>query len=158
VTTVRLGPSGPETDVGGTELPDGSYVGQPLIWDGSAWGPGGSVAVSSVSSQDGSGGSTIEFPTATPGFGTVARWSIESANLFQVERDNTSFFRRWVLVGETLNPIEAIAPDVGDPLIGFLGATPVVRQSLTGTTEQEQLNSIAAALVALGLAVDNRTP
>lgn len=141
-------------------LPSGTVTNQPLVWDGTAWVPApGPVAVSSVNSRDGLS-SSIEFPDATPGFSTVARWTVESANVFQVERDNVLFRRRIVCIGETLNPLEMIAPDVGGPLIGFLGAVPVVRQVLTASLAdpQAQINDIVTALVNLGLVTDSRVP
>ncbi len=50
-----------------------------------------------------------------------------------------------------------LSHDVDAPTVGFLGAGPVSRQSITGATTQDQVDSIVAALVALGLATDNRT-
>lgn len=46
--------------------------------------------------------------------------------------------------------------DLGVLKIGFLGAPAVARQSITGATTQLQVDSIVAALVALGFATDDR--
>lgn len=43
-----------------------------------------------------------------------------------------------------------------DATVGFFGAAPVVRQSITGVTTQEQIDSLVAALVAFGLVTDDR--
>lgn len=40
--------------------------------------------------------------------------------------------------------------------IGFFGVTPVTQRSITGSTEQDQIDSIVAALNSLGLATDDR--
>ena len=44
----------------------------------------------------------------------------------------------------------------GAPAVGFLGAAPVTRPSITGTTTQQQVDSLVAALEALGLVSDGR--
>jgi hypothetical protein len=44
----------------------------------------------------------------------------------------------------------------GQPAIGFLGANVTTRPSITGATTQDQVDSLVAALVALGLASDDR--
>jgi len=41
-------------------------------------------------------------------------------------------------------------------LLGFYEAAPVVKQTITGVTTQDQVDSIVAALVALGLVIDGR--
>ncbi|HTV19974.1 MAG TPA: hypothetical protein VMG12_14915 [Polyangiaceae bacterium] len=46
--------------------------------------------------------------------------------------------------------------DGATPTIGFLGAFAVARQSLTGLDLQAQIDSVVDALVALGLATDDR--
>jgi hypothetical protein len=45
----------------------------------------------------------------------------------------------------------------GDNAIAFLGATPAARQSITGTTADEKIDSVIALLVAFGLGTDNTT-
>jgi hypothetical protein len=47
---------------------------------------------------------------------------------------------------------------IDDTGIGFFNVTPVAQQSITGVTEQEQIDSIVAALVNLGLVTDDRLP
>lgn len=42
------------------------------------------------------------------------------------------------------------------PTVGFLGAAPVPKQSITGATTQDQVDSLVAALVALGFVSDDR--
>jgi hypothetical protein len=43
-----------------------------------------------------------------------------------------------------------------DTGLGFFGVSPVARQSIVGVTTQDQVDSIVAALVALGFATDDR--
>ncbi len=45
---------------------------------------------------------------------------------------------------------------IQSPTIGFFDASPVPKQSITGATTQEQVDSLVAALVALGLVTDDR--
>lgn len=140
-------------------LGTGTYANQPLVWDGAAWIPcAGAVAAQQFTGEDNT--VNISMPTPVPGFPTRCSWTVETANMLDVERDNTLNRRRWAFVGATLNPIEMIAPDVGDPLIGFLGAAPVVRQVLTASLAdpQAQINDIVTALVNLGLVTDSRVP
>lgn len=47
-----------------------------------------------------------------------------------------------------------LSHDVDDPTVGFLGAAPLKRQTITGATTQDQVDSIIAALVAFGLVTD----
>jgi hypothetical protein len=45
---------------------------------------------------------------------------------------------------------------IGAGSIGFFDAVPALQQSITGATTQDQVDSLVAALVALGLATDDR--
>lgn len=47
-------------------------------------------------------------------------------------------------------------PGGAEPAIGFLGAPKVGRQTITGVTTQDQVDSLVAAFVALGLVTDGR--
>jgi hypothetical protein len=137
----------------------GTYPNQPLVWDGAAWIPApGAVAAGSHTGIDNS--VAISLPTPTPGFATRCSWFIESANMFDLERDNVLFRRRWKFVGDFNSPLQMIAPDAAPSLIGFLGATPVLRQVLTASlaNQQAQINDIVTALVNLGLVTDSRVP
>jgi hypothetical protein len=86
----------------GASLPPGDFEGEPLAWDGSAWGP-------------------------SPGI-TVAQ-----------------------LNGHPVAGLNVLATS-----IGFYGSAPVTQQSIVGATTQQQVDSIVAALVALGLVADAR--
>jgi hypothetical protein len=44
----------------------------------------------------------------------------------------------------------------GAVCMGFFGAEPIPHPSVTGTTTQQQVDSLVAALTALGLVTDNR--
>lgn len=139
-------------------LGNGTYANQPLVWDGvSAWIPAaGVVASQQFSGEDNT--VAINLPTPTPGFPTRCSWIVESANMLDIERDSTALTRRWEFIGDTLSPLQMIAPDVGDPLIGFLGATPVVRPTVTGSRGgNAALASVLTALADLGLIVDSST-
>jgi hypothetical protein len=52
--------------------------------------------------------------------------------------------------------LTARCTDAGALLGAFFGATPTTRQSVTGATDPEALDSLIAALVTLGLITDDR--
>lgn len=138
-------------------LTPGSYVNQPLVWDGAAWIPcAGAAAAQQFTGEDNT--VNISLPTPVGGFPTVCSWTVETANVLQVERDNVTGLNRVQVVQRqaSLWPAMFEAYDVGNPRAGFLGAVPVVQQSITGLTTQDQVDSLVAALVAFGFVTDDR--
>jgi hypothetical protein len=145
---------------GGTTLPDGEYSGEPLVWDGAAWVPSNGVAVESIQA-------------VTPG----ENLSIVQLTNLNIVAAGDVFFR-----GRAPDPqastlsmngggivLEARAPGVvrieqdaslrvrtDATGLGFFDALPVGVQSITGALPQDQIDSIVAALVAFGLATDDR--
>lgn len=97
-------------------------------------GSGGGVQISGGASDHGVAGSVEIFPGST--------------------QDGTPghFMVRTLFDG---NLIDAFS-DAAVLKIGFLGAPAVARQSITGATTQLQVDSLVAALVALGFATDDR--
>lgn len=66
---------------------------------------------------------------------------------------------KWEMTAESGSPanvIEARNDDPGGPTLGFFAVPPVLRQSITGATTQDQVDSLVAALAALGLVTDDR--
>src|SRR5690606_42132918 len=64
---------------------------------------------------------------------------------------------KWEMTAESGSPanvIEARNDDPGGPTLGFFAVPPVLRQSITGATTQDQVDSLVAALAALGLVTD----
>lgn len=139
----------------GPGLPDGTYPNQPLVWDGAAWIPSpGAVAAQNHSGEDNT--VAISLPTPVPGFPTQCYWTVETSSILQVTRDSDTGENIFIVVGGPGNPIECRAHDANPPQIGFLGALPVNRQEISGATTQDQVDSLVAALVALGLVNDIR--
>lgn len=148
----------------GTTLPDGEYAGQPLTWDGaSEWVPNNSVVVDAIASNPlsqltiAAGENGLQVST-----GGVSSAIIQGGggaqNLTLAETQANlavSALARLVL---TVNGSPVFdANDAGAGGIAFLGKVGCVGvQSITGATEQEQINSLVAALVAFGLASDDR--
>ena len=121
--------------------------------DDAQW-EGGSVQVSAGATDQG-GGVLINGGAATPtGFGG----NVTIATGFSEEGFNGQ------LILQLGNDLMATATNSGGTKalaftawnLGFNGATPVPIQSITGTTEQEQIDSIVAALVAFGFVTDDR--
>jgi hypothetical protein len=143
---------------GGGGIPDGSYVGQPSYWNGTAWAP---LAIGDLLSLTqlrcpadeslnlgafGSGGSV------NVGAGDFATYKVGFAA-------GPNGFIVGVLESGIALQVQAAGYDPGGggvPCIGMFGATPVPRQSITGVTEALQIESIIAALVAFGLVSDDR--
>lgn len=137
-----------EPGAGGTSLPDGTYAGEPLAWDGAAWIASNVIAVQSVAAQDPFAGMSIDASAGAltlNGAGssvTIAGTGPQMAALAGTELallvDGVQRFR---------------ANDTG---LAFFGEAPVARQSITGATAQLQIDSLVAAGVALGLWTDDR--
>lgn len=60
-------------------------------------------------------------------------------------------------VGGSISPSFHLGTDGGEPTIAFFGGALVGKQSITGSTTSQHVDSLVAALVALGLVTDNRT-
>lgn len=119
----------------GTLLPDGSYVGQPAVWDGAAWVPLAigdplrvDVILPVVDTLVLSASASVTMET---GFGGL---SIDSSRL-QANHENINIV-----------PLNLRFFDTG------VGAT---RQSITGQSAGDIVESLIAALVGYGLATDD---
>lgn len=132
----------------GTALPDGTYAGEPLAWDGAAWIASPIIAVQSIGAQDPFAGVSID---ASAGALTLngAGSSVTIAGTGP---------QMAALAGTTLallvDGVQRFQAD--DTGLAFFGEPPVARPSITGATTQNQVDSIVAALVALGLVTDDR--
>jgi hypothetical protein len=139
-------------------IPAGSYVGQPSYWDGAAWAPlviGDPLFLTQLRCPAdeslnlgafGSGGSV------NVGAGDFSTYKVGFAA-------GPNGFIVGVLESGIALQVQASGYDTGGggvPCIGMFGATPVPRQSITGATTQDQVDSLVAALVAFGLVSDDR--
>jgi hypothetical protein len=157
---------------GGGSLPPGTYAGQPAAWNGAAWAPTSSLKVDQIQSrngfelglsalnEDGVGISGLGLgPNAVlSADGTVSVYT-GAGGIYQTApglEPVQHYFGSYVEPPTNVVVNLRMGAAVDDPTIGFLGAAPVTRRSITGTTTQEQVDSIVAALVALGLATDDR--
>lgn len=195
----------------GTVLPDGDYVGEPLVWDEAGWAGSSLVRVEQVAAVDSdqalsvTGGSLVQVEsnaggvvlvgdaTSTtlgfqlPGGGAFLRFDaagflVQDAAALNYLRITTAQWEAAAAVimtlsasgaGLVLDPSGAelgIAPgqslrlsvngvrrvECDDTGLGFFGAPPVGQQSIVGVTTQDQVDSIVAALVALGFVTDDR--
>lgn len=151
-------------------IPPGSYVGQPVQWDGSAYvplSPGLGLALLALQGVPGFGQLTIQ---GDGGLVLASQSSIAldgdsvyvetgAANYAMAtfpDRAGGHVFRTVGDDGATFAENLRMGSAGLDPTIGFLGAAPVTRPSITGASTQDQLDSLVAALVALGLVTDDR--
>ena len=191
----------------GTALPDGDYIGEPLVWSEGGW-QGGSVVhveqVTAIASDQAlamTGGAAIYAETNAAGIALYADATAttvgfqgstlrcDAAGCLLQHVDALTFLRITdtqleAAGGLTMTlsaagagvALSASGADLGcgpgqsvrvsvngvsrveadDNGVGFLAAAPVPRQSITGATTQDQVDSIVAALVAFGLATDDR--
>lgn len=140
----------------GTVLPDGEYDGEPFVWNGVEWGPQNIVRVQAI--QAPGAGDGIQIAADHVEFIVTNDWTVQSnASSNFIVLDTTGmllFADAGQTIGVVIDGLDRFRADATG--IGFLGAAPVARQSITGATEQQQIDSIVAALVALGLATDDR--
>jgi hypothetical protein len=151
---------GTATSIAGA-LPIGSYLDQPLVWDGTSYVPSPQSVASERFHAVNDASTFWSLATPVLGFPTDALLSIESSTAIQVRRDSTAGTTTTTFVaGSTVEPLQLVADDAGAPMLGALGATPVVRQILTASlaSPQAQIDDIVAALVALGFVTDSRVP
>lgn len=160
---------------------DGDYTGQPLHWDGDDWSklPLGQPLVFSLIRIEGefqaqgldvssNGSFLILAPTVAAldnNFNGEARVSVTGGGNFfayplgytgiTVPANSTSFIGAQDSGGlQVFNAAFGLIAD--EAAAGFLGAPLVTRQSITGATTQDQVDSLVAALVAFGLVTDDR--
>lgn len=158
----------------GAVLPPGDFEGQLPFWDGAAWVPV-PTGIGPVVRTD---GFTSVEPSPTSinlGFGgvsVVGTFAQLNDNLAQAsvlattDRFQASYFAGigplTQITGDaaglvfTAGDVEKFRADIFG--ISFFGAAAVPTQSVSGTTLQEQVNSIVASLVNFGLFNDDRTP
>lgn len=142
-------------------LGNGTWPNQPLVWDGAAWIPSPNAVAVERHEAINDNSTFLQIPTPVLGFPTDVLLAIESATVINFRRDSTAGENTITFVaGSTIEALQAISRDAGDPSIGFLGATPVLRQVLTASlaNQQAQIDDIVTALVNLGLVTDNRVP
>lgn len=162
---------------GGTDLPEGDYDGQPLEWTGSEWFP--------LTAGDPLRFTGIELPPDTSAFQIVIDHPTEAYCEMRAVGDSSRVILNAVgggtvdvfsdhptsgvtlkangatgtitlRVGESDLQALTVGFDGAAIVSGFFGATPVTRPIITGATEQEQIDSLVDALVALGLVEDGR--
>jgi len=134
-------------------LPNGTFDGEPLVWDAgtTSWVPRASVTVDSIDAQD----------VAGPGSSLLllrGRTVIDREDALQVgylAGSATHIF--YALVGgATALKYEADDATATLKLRFYDNGTPAARPSITGATPTDALESVIAALVALGLVTDDR--
>lgn len=132
---------------GGASLPDGTYDGQPLAWDGTAWVP----LVHDYAAPDYRPlrlGFLQGIVDLFGGIVITAGGPMTSSHAIWVDRQAFS------VNGEEF--LNAVKP-AGQPLsMGFFGAAGTPRPTITGATTQEQVDSLVEALALLGLVTDGR--
>jgi hypothetical protein len=134
-----------------------SFVGEVTML-GAAWPDGfngGRCVVSSVACSLGINGDGGEVTLYTSLGGTLMVYPLGYTGV-TVPENSTARFAAEDPGDLTLKTQILLGIVGGEPAIGFLGADVVTRRSITGTTTQEQVDSLVAALVALGLCSDDR--
>jgi len=130
----------------GTLLPDGDYPQEPLAWDGAEWAGSAFLEVQQVSGHGGLNLSAGADVLDADGQGSTLQLAAGHAQL-----DAGAVGGHVQLFAEGNPMVDASATE-----LGFFGAAPVVRPTITGATTQLQVDSLVAALVALGLVIDGR--
>lgn len=162
------------------DIAPGDYDGQPVKWDGAAYVPlplgqylvysgisiYGEVQVRGLDPSDNGGILLVSAAVCAldNNFGGEVRIASTGGHVFaypfgytgiSVPVNSTGFIGAPDSGGNAqLMVTTGLVADV--PAIGFLGADVVVRQSITGATTQDQVDSLVTALVALGLVTDDR--
>ena len=162
---IRSSPSGPEVLTDGLEA--GTYIGQPVIWNGTEYIPitanGNTSRMRLLDIRDPLGSSGRAFGIITENdVGITLHANNVDANIrtvvgTQASESATSLaLGFWSVSVRDTAVIECLVEEGQPPRIGFLGATAVERPVITGATTQEQIDSLVAAGVALGLWTDGR--
>lgn len=138
--------------VPGTALAPGEYDGEPLIWNGIEWGPQNIVRVNAVQADP---SDNLQISAGTLGINSPGEISMQGGpdSFLAMTAPGMALLAPVLLLQVSDGSVRVQCDAAG---VGFFGVSPVPRQSITGTTEQEQIDSIVAALVALGLATDDR--
>lgn len=141
------------TAVDGISLGNVSEGVMTIAYEGSIAIEGGDVEITVPAESTGS--RTITLDTGSGG-----KYAMIRAKIFQFTQTVQHEFSSYDFEStpnEVVNLRLGVTGTNGvDPAIGFLGATLVGRQSITGSTTQEQVDSLVSALVALGLVSDDR--
>ena len=180
---VRRSPSGDELDV--QELASGSYVGQPLRWDGAEWAPlpdgdalvfavllsNAELTIGSPSTLTLQADSTMQLAAADFALdvdattllhlNAVAGVALQGVVVNLIDASGLFFLELDSGVARLQGASAAVQCDAsGLSLVGvklgFYNAAPVARPVITGATTQQQVDSLVSALVALGLVTDGR--
>lgn len=168
---------------GGGSLPDGTVEGAPLIWDPFAggWVEGSYVVVSQVVGADDGWDNGLSLNSGSGGLagasgiylGSFAQ--VEATNDIRIEVNSGGHYNLYGSTQTTQHGftvtknfgstrIEALLLGTAagyygtGAAVGFFGAPLAPKQRIAGTTTQEQISSVVAALVAFGLVADARTP
>lgn len=160
---------------GGSSLADGTYIGQPLYWDGSVWGPlpidgilrPNIMGLSPLPSEN------IEFRIElVPNDGQtetyltlVAQGALGRVTLYG-ESEVQLFGGFCAMRSEAVEGVAKIecrsgegfaVKDLADAInISFFNGTPAPMQTVVGVTTQDQVNSIVSALQTYNLIIDGR--
>ena len=130
------------------ELPDGTYPGEPLAWDGSTWIASPIIAVQGISPSDAFAGVSVDASAGA----LVLTGAGSSVSLAGTGPQMVA------LAGTTLSlQVDGVPRLAADGVgLAFFGVAPVARPSITGVTAQEQIDSLVSALAVLGLVTDDR--
>ena len=157
-----------DTELGGG-IAAGSYVNQPAAWNGSAWAPTTTLQFDVAASRTDAtlwlwSLDALDGVRSSVYLGVYAQ--VQSTGDVNISVVNGALYAQSGIMHSFGSTHEAENVEIlrlgldggGAPTIGFLGAGRVTRQSITGVTTQEQIDSIVSALVELGLVADDRAP
>ncbi|HEY3495622.1 MAG TPA: hypothetical protein VGK73_13085 [Polyangiaceae bacterium] len=164
---IRNSPSGKLIPTDG--LPEGSYTGQPVVWNGAEYVPtdpdfaSRRFRIREIRDVSGQEGNALGIIASNDVGISINSNHAGDTNRIELLAGNSSGSNgvldlRRLVCSLSLDAFQIMAASGENSAaeIGFLGATPAPRQSITGTTEQEQIDSIVTALVNLGLVTDDR--
>jgi hypothetical protein len=130
-------------------LAPGEHANQPLIWNDetSEWVPGDQISVGAITSVNDGDGISIQTNGTLVLLGGGCSFQAGPSEAQVIAHAGASI-RIFNEGGQRF-----LSDDTG---IGFFGATPVAKPSITGVLITDQVNSLINALVALGLVTDSR--
>jgi hypothetical protein len=142
---------------------------QHFAWDGESWAPAVALGVSQITNANGLDlnlamvdGDDVWRSTLYLGNYSAQLTSHGDVNVGSVGGGHYSISGPYHSFGADFDgsnvEILRLGLEGDTPTIGFLGAARVSRPSITGSTTGEQIDSLVAALVALGLVSDERPP
>lgn len=173
-------------EVAGGGIAPGDFVGQLAFWDGAAWVPvppdGTMPKVDGFQSIAGTGLATLTLsegavvlsnqePSGFVSVNATDEVDVSATNLVLIQAAVVRCFSPagatyeangnehfWTTLDSGSSPVENMrfACVADAPALGVLGEVPQPRQSITGATTQDQVDSIVAALVAFGFVSDDR--